>query len=255
MQASEPCDIEFIATLPGLSGGLPPDGGDTLTRRAYTYVVIFLQASGAPLRSDFERPFQEVVEDVAARVVDDLLRAPDDGAAGGRRQVEILLGRMIDIPAAPRGELLHAYHRLLRTQAEDALVAEWRREHSREARLLKLFRRVPKGSPNPRIVKGSHGFLVISGDSRPGLPQVPARELEGLFADPSLPVAARFAALPSVLQPRDGHGGWCVLLDLLHASTRIDPRVGDRDSRPSGVVCRIIPIPSRGGVAGEANSL
>lgn len=185
MQASEPCDIEVIATLPGLSGGLPPEGGDTLLRWVYDYVSLFLQAWGSSLRFDFDRPFQEVMDDVIARVVAGLPRLGGGEVGGEHCRVEVRMRRAMGVGAKSDHEVRCRFGRLVRTLAENGLVAEWRRRYPREARLLRVFRRLPKGSPNPRILKGSHGFLVISGDSRPGLPQVPARELERLFADRS----------------------------------------------------------------------
>jgi hypothetical protein len=145
------------------------------------------------------------------------------------------------VATATDEEVLYFFRRLLRTLGEHGLVAEWKREHPQEARLLKLFKRLLKGSTDPRLQRDPRGNLVVSAASRLDLPPVPDRELEALFGHLHLPIAVRFEELPSVLRPGDGHGGWCYLLDLVRAATRIhlealgwDSRQNDTESADPG---------------------
>lgn len=255
MPASEPCEIELIATLPGLSGGLPPEGGDTLLRWVHAHLSLFLQARGARLRFDFDRPFQEVVDEVIARVVAGLPPSRDGGVGGEHCRLAVLMRRVMGGGAKTDYEVRCRFGRLMRTRAEDGLVAEWRRQYRREARLLRIFRRQPRGSTDPRILKRFLGHLVVGSASRLDLPQLPDRVLEGLFADRQIPVAVGIGELPAVLQPRDGHGGWCDLIDLLHAVARIEPRVTTSQLRPNGGSCEIIPLPSRNSPCAEKGEI
>ena len=194
------------------------------------------------------------MDDVTARVAARLLRSVGEGVAGERCRPEVLMRRVMGTAAATDAEVRRSFVRRMRILAEDGLVAAWKRDHPRETRLLGLSHRQPKGSPNPRILKAPLGHLVVSSASRPGLPQIPGPVLEGLFADRHAPVAVGIDELTSLLQPRDGHGGWCDLLDLLHAIAGIDPKACNPDLRPNAAPCRILPLPSRNRVAGEANS-
>lgn len=234
MRVLEPYDLDIIAILRRLPDGLPPEDRETLARDAHAYVGAFLRARRSRSRFGFRRPFREIVDDVAAWEIASLLCPTGEGVAGERLQLEVPLGRVVDFRTSTDEELLNFLRRLLRIRGEHGLVAEWKREHSHEARLLKLFKRLLDRGVDPRIRRDPRGHLVVSAVSRLDLPQVPDRELEWLFANLHLPVAVRLGELPSVLKPGDGHGGWCYLLDLVHAAARIHRDAIDHDAGQSG---------------------
>jgi hypothetical protein len=229
----EPHDLEVIAILRRLPGGLSTKDRDTLTRYAHAYVGAFLRARRSRSRFGFQRPFSEVVQDVATWEVGHLLRPTGDGVMGERVPLELLLTRVVDLATATDDDVLYFFRRLLRTLGEHGLIAEWKRERPQEARLLKLFKCLLKGSTDPRLQRDLRGNLVVSAASRLDLPPVPTRELEELFGHLHLPIAVRFEELPSVLQPRDGYGGWCYLLDLVRIAARIHLEALGWDSRPN----------------------
>jgi hypothetical protein len=230
----EPHDFEIVAIVRRLPRGLAPRDREALARYAQAYVRSFLRAWRSRSRFGFQRPFGEVVDDVAAWEVAPLLCPMTDGDEGGRLQLEILLARVLDLSASADDELLFFFRRLLRTRGEHGLVAEWKREHPDQARLLKRFKRLLKMNTDLRIQRDPRGRLVVSSVSRLDLPQVPDRELDCLLADFHLPLGARVGELASVLKPGDGHGGWCYLLDLVRAASRIHQDAVTRDPQHTG---------------------
>jgi len=157
----EPHDLEIIAILRRLTAGLPPKDRNTLIHYAHAYVGAFLRARRSRSRFGFQRPFPEVVRDAATWEVTHVLRPTGDGVTGERVQLELPLTRVVDLVTATDEEVLYFFRRLLRTLGEHGLVAEWKREHPQEARLLKLFKRLLKGSTDPRLQRDPRGNLVV----------------------------------------------------------------------------------------------
>ncbi len=232
-------------------GSCPP-GREILAAYCRDYILAFLQAARSRWRFGFDRPFRDVVEEIADWEVSLLLWVRPD--TNGKSHLAFLvkglfacLGRpgfavdpITTLLATDDLALLLALRKLLRIRAHQGAVRLWKQEHPQEALLLRALKVRLRHTAGIRIQWDARGQLVMGDSSDLRTRSLDQEDLAAALCRPSTALNPReiVRALRACLVPNGQHGGYCYFLDLVRVVHRIRMKLLEIDGSGTGAVPR-----------------
>lgn len=195
---------------------------ETLARYFHAYMEAFLNARRNRSRFGFEDPFCDTASAVACIETARLLRPTHEPAVSGFRLDELHRRLTAAQTLAGRDDdsILDSIRRLLRVRAEHGLIAQWKAQNPHDARLLRQIKRRIAACGRVTVRREPRGLILAAPGSDPCRPPVPDVELEHLFSVGHQDIDRALDRLPELLRPTELSGGWCFLMDAVHAAAR-----------------------------------